>query len=59
MSSDSVPNIRLKVAKTVKEVLSHITDPNHKDQIKTSLRVLNKDEDVDVRYYAEIAIRGI
>lgn len=59
MASDVVPNIRMNAAKCVKEVSKFITDSNNKDQVKTAVRMLNKDEDIDVRYYAEITLRVI
>ena len=53
--SDPVPNVRLNVAKAIKKIYSLVNEASLTDQIKTALRVLNKDEDIDVRYFAEQA----
>ena len=58
MASDKVPNIRLNVVKTIKELGPLIKDTQGKDSLKMSLRLLNKDEDTDVRFYAEQVIRN-
>lgn len=57
MASDHVANIRLNVVKVVKEIYGSVKDPQAKDNLKITLRLLNKDEDTDVRYYAEQALR--
>jgi serine/threonine-protein phosphatase 2A regulatory subunit A len=57
MASDNVPNVRLKVAKVAKEIAPFARDASLRDPLKTTLRVLNRDEDQDVRYYAETALR--
>lgn len=57
MASDSVPNVRLKVAKVAKEIAPYVREVSLRDPLKTTLRVLNRDEDQDVRYYAETALR--
>lgn len=57
MSTDKIPNIRLNVAKTIKELSGSIKDQQVKDSLKYSLRLLNKDEDLEVRFYADQAIR--
>ena len=55
--SDNVPNIRLNVVKTIKEIASSVKDSQARDALKMSLRVLNKDEDSDVRFFAEQVVR--
>lgn len=57
MASDRVANIRLNVVKTIKDIFLSVKDPQAKDSLKISLRLLNKDEDTDVRFYAEQALR--
>ena len=57
MANDVVANIRLNVVKTIKEVAGIVKDPQARDNLKIALRVLNKDEDIDVRFYAEQAVR--
>ena len=46
------------VVKTIKELGPLIKDTQGKDSLKMSLRLLNKDEDTDVRFYAEQVIRN-
>ena len=57
LSSDNVPNIRLNVVKAIKEIASSVKDSQARDALKMSLRVLNKDEDSDVRFFAEQVVR--
>lgn len=57
MANDPVANIRLNVVKTIKEVAGLIKEQQAKDTIKITLRLLNKDEDIDVRFYAEQVVR--
>ena len=58
MSSDKVANIRLNVVKAVKEIALVVKDQQVRDSLKYCLRLLNKDEDMDVRFYAEQSIRN-
>lgn len=57
LSSDSAANIRLNVAKIIKEISPLIKDQGARDQLKTSLRMLNKDEDRDVRFFTDQTLR--
>ena len=57
MANDVVANIRLNVVKTIKDVAAIVKDPEARESLKMALRVLNKDEDIDVRFYAEQAVR--
>mmetsp|Transcript_29177 Transcript_29177/g.28909 ORF Transcript_29177/g.28909 Transcript_29177/m.28909 type:complete len:223 (-) Transcript_29177:6-674(-) len=57
LSSDAVPNIRFNVAKIIKEISPILKDAGTRDQIKTSLRMLNKDEDRDVRFFTDQTLR--
>ena len=54
LATDPVPNVRLNVAKTLK-VLTSVVNTEH---MKMMLRLLNKDEDTDVRYYADQALNA-
>lgn len=58
-SSDSVSNVRLNVSKLIKEVNPLLKDTQSKDQLKSLLQLLVKDEDIDVKYYSEIALKAI
>ncbi|CAG9319843.1 unnamed protein product [Blepharisma stoltei] len=57
LSSDAVPNIRFNLAKLIKEISPILKDAGTRDQIKTSLRMLNKDEDRDVRFFTDQTLR--
>ncbi|CAG9329304.1 unnamed protein product [Blepharisma stoltei] len=56
LSKDRVPNIRFNVAKTIKNLVESTT--NRKD-IMLLLDQLKNDTDMDVKYYAEDAVRAL
>ena len=57
-SKDEIPNVKFNVAKVLKEI-SHLLDRSVIDQsVKTVLVELKEDEDVDVQYYASVALEA-
>jgi serine/threonine-protein phosphatase 2A regulatory subunit A len=58
LATDNVPNIRLNAIKVIKEFIPFVKDLQSKDALKVSLRMLNKDEDTDVRFCAEQVLRS-
>lgn len=51
-----VPNIRFNVAKMLQRLLSLVEPYVVEQQIKPCLQRLNEDSDVDVNYYAKVAL---
>ncbi|CAB0006223.1 unnamed protein product [Nesidiocoris tenuis] len=59
MASDSVPNVRFNVAKTLQKI-SNVLDQNSiSAHVKPVLEKLNGDEDVDVKHFASEAMAVI
>ncbi|ODV94657.1 hypothetical protein PACTADRAFT_43876 [Pachysolen tannophilus NRRL Y-2460] len=70
LSEDKVPNIRFNVAKSLQEIVKALAKnqnsankDEHLDIIKSkiipTLEIFSKDEDVDVRFYAEKSIESV
>uniref|UniRef100_A0A1I8IHT4 TOG domain-containing protein n=1 Tax=Macrostomum lignano TaxID=282301 RepID=A0A1I8IHT4_9PLAT len=56
LSSDKVPNVRLAVVKALVRLATHFDANIIKKDIISPLVELSKDEDADVRFYAEEAV---
>lgn len=52
---DSVPNIRMNVAKTLEFVGQFLRD----GQVEEALKKLQNDDDCDVRFYAEKTVKAL
>ncbi|CAG9331656.1 unnamed protein product [Blepharisma stoltei] len=58
LSSDAVPNIRLNIARLIKEVFPLVTDASTKDRIKAILKTMSRDDDVDVKFYSDLSLKA-
>lgn len=56
LSTDKIPNIRMNVCKTIKEVSSKIKGTEAEGKMKGILTTLASDADNDVKYYAQRAL---
>ena len=59
MAQDPVPNIRFNVAKTLRVLIPHLDANSNDTKIKPVLMKLHEDDDVDVKFYAGIALQAI
>lgn len=59
MSGDTVPNVRFNVAKTLTNVLDHITVDAITKHVLPGLNKLTADPDADVKHYATLALEAI
>lgn len=59
MATDPVPNIRFNVAQTLQLVAKYVDAATVESQIKPTLNTLLEDSDVDVKYYAYMALQAI
>ena len=55
LAMDSVPNIRMNVAKTLEFVGQFLRD----GQVEEALKKLQNDDDCDVRFYAEKTVKAL
>merc|ERR1712063_20122 len=59
MVTDTVPNIRFKVARSLGLMAKHVESTIVQARIIPALETLLKDSDKDVRYYATLAMKQI
>jgi len=57
LSSDGVPNIRIKACKVIYQISNNITIESVKNYIKQSLLSLENDSDKDVKHFANQALK--
>jgi len=57
LSKDPVPNIRFNVAKVLRVVVPLIGKELADSRVRPILKDLAEDEDVDVKYFANIALK--
>jgi serine/threonine-protein phosphatase 2A regulatory subunit A len=58
MASDTVPNIRFNVAKTLQSLIPLLDNNVIQTQVKPCLTKLYEDSDRDVKYYATLALQA-
>ena len=58
MAPDKVPNVRMNVAKTLRECRRLVKDKDVANRIYAALANLAKDSDFDVCYHAKVAIEA-
>lgn len=57
-TKDGVPNVRFCACRKIKEIMdNHQLQPKVLEQIKASLTELQNDSDIDVQYYAQMALK--
>lgn len=59
LAEDPVPNIKFTVAKTLEMVYSKLSNSNKVKCKDTLTKMLNNNEDFDVKFYCEKAIKAI
>jgi len=57
LSKDPVPNIRFNVAKVLRVVIPLVGKDVTESRVKPILRTLTEDEDIDVKYFANLALK--
>lgn len=57
LASDSVPNIRFNVAKTLHSLIPHLDSQTVQTKVKPCLTKLFEDPDRDVKFYASQALQ--
>lgn len=58
-ASDRVPNIRFNVAKTLAAIAPLLDRPVVDTRVKSTLNELTNDADIDVKYFARVALTQI
>lgn len=56
MAADPIPNIRFNVAKLFGKIHNFVEKQDGNERIKPILKRMTEDEDMDVRYFAQISL---